>query len=280
MNSRKLLWAIVVLALCCSMCAAQQQSKKMTNQDVIEMAGLGLADEVIIDKIHAAEGTDFDTSMTGLKALKGAKVSDPVIRVMINPHPSPVAGVTAATAISASTDPEDPMSPHDPGVYLMTTTQDGKHKMVFIDRAGAGREKMHGGFFTASRKAEIPGPRAAVRTAEATPVFYMYFPSTSGIGDERTISSPAQFSLLILEEKKDRRETAVAKVHAFSGPSYGNDAKKTTLFSSQRIRPYAYKVTPSESLKPGEYAFIATTTMAGSGTGANVVIYDFGVDGR
>ena len=280
MNSRKLLWAIVVVALCCSMCAAQQQSKKMTNQDVIDMAGLGLTDDVIIDKIHAAEGTDFDTNMAGLKALKDAKVSDPVIRVMINPHPSPVAGAPAATAVSASTDPDDPMAPHDPGIYLMTTTQDGKRKMVFIDRAGAGREKAHPGFFSASRKAEIPGPHAAVRTASANPVFYMYFPSTSGIGDERSISSPAQFSLLILDEKKDHRETATAKVHAFGGISYGNDEKKTNLFTNERIRAYAYKVTTSASLKPGEYAFIATTTMAGSATGANVVIYDFGVDGR
>ena len=108
----------------------------------------------------------------------------------------------------------------------------------------------------------------------------MYFPATSNIGDERSISSPEQFSLLTLEDKKDHRETAIAKKAMFGGMSYGNDAKKTSLFSSERIRSYAYKVTVSAGLKAGEYAFIATTTVAGSAQGATVVIYDFGVDGR
>jgi hypothetical protein len=62
--------------------------------------------------------------------------------------------------------------------------------------------------------------------------------------------------------------------------SLGNDAKKTSLFSAERMRPYAYKITASSGLKPGEYAFIATTEMAGSSHAANaVVIYDFGIDG-
>ncbi len=250
----------------------------LTNQSVVTMTAAGLPDEVIIAKIKSSR-TNFDLSTPALAKLTDAKVSSAIMKAMIEAKPSDTAA-TAATTTSAPAimDSEDPMAPHDPGVYLLTTTPDGKRKMVFIDRAGAGREKMHGGFFTASRKAEIPGPRAAVRASNGNPVFYMYFPSTSGIGDERSISSPAQFSLLVLEDKKDHRETAVAKVHAFSGVSYGNDAKKTNLFTSERIRPYAYKVTPSENLKPGEYAFIATTTMAGSAQGANVVIYDFGVD--
>jgi hypothetical protein len=43
-------------------------------QGVIEMAGLGLPDDVIIEKIQTATATDFDTSVAGLKALKAAKV--------------------------------------------------------------------------------------------------------------------------------------------------------------------------------------------------------------
>jgi hypothetical protein len=57
----------------------------MTNQDVIDMVSLGLPDDVIIEKIHAVGGTDFDTSVPGLRLLKAGKVSDSVIRVMINP---------------------------------------------------------------------------------------------------------------------------------------------------------------------------------------------------
>jgi hypothetical protein len=47
----------------------------------------------------------------------------------------------------------------------------------------------------------------------------MYFPPTGNIGDERSISSPAQFSLLSLDDRKDHRETAIAKVGLFKGIS-------------------------------------------------------------
>ncbi len=57
----------------------------MTNQDVIDMVSLGLPDDVIIEKIQTVAGTDFDTSVTGLRALKAGGVSDSVIRVVINP---------------------------------------------------------------------------------------------------------------------------------------------------------------------------------------------------
>lgn len=52
------------------------------------MVSLGLSDDVVIDKIHATDATDFDTSIAGLKTLMLGKVSDAVIRAMINPHGS------------------------------------------------------------------------------------------------------------------------------------------------------------------------------------------------
>jgi len=45
-------------------------SAKMTNTDVIELVGLGLSNDVIIDKIFATKDTNFDTSVSGLKHLK------------------------------------------------------------------------------------------------------------------------------------------------------------------------------------------------------------------
>ncbi|WP_433966395.1 hypothetical protein [Tunturiibacter gelidiferens] len=71
---------------------SQQLGKRITNKDVIDMASLGLSDDIIIAKIRsaAAGGTlQFDTSVDGLKELKAAKVSDEVIKVMINPAPPP-----------------------------------------------------------------------------------------------------------------------------------------------------------------------------------------------
>ena len=283
---RKRLFTLAFLVLC-PLLVAQQS---LNNDAVIKLVKAGLSEDLIVGTIGTQPGT-YDTSADGLIALKGAGVSDRVVSAIVAKTAgsaaiaAPTVTAPAVTAPSApapavTLDPEDPMAPHDPGVYLMTATPEGKPKMAFIDRVGAGREKLHRGFVHASRKAEIPGPRAATRTSAPNPVFYMYFPSTSNIGDERSISSPTQFSLLALDDKKDHRETAVAKAAIFGGFSYGNDAKKTSLFRAERIRPYAYKVTVSVNLNPGEYAFIASTTMAGSATGATVVIYDFGVDGR
>jgi hypothetical protein len=68
---------------------SQQLGKRITNKDVIDMAGVGLCDDVIIFKIRSAGAGEpaFDTSVDGLKELKAAKVSDEVIEVMINPNP-------------------------------------------------------------------------------------------------------------------------------------------------------------------------------------------------
>jgi hypothetical protein len=136
------------------------------------------------------------------------------------------------------------------------------------------------GIAKAKLKAEIPGPHAPTRTKDMRPVFYMYFPEMSSLGSfggTDMISSPNQFSLLALEEKKERRETQIAKM-GFASQSAGADEKRQIMFSSERIHSGMYKVIPKEDLKSGEYAFIMATQGAGRATGTTVVIYDFGVD--
>src|SRR5882724_5614418 len=67
---------------------AQESSKRLTNADIISMVSLGLSDDVTIAKIRSVSGSDglnFDTSVDGLKSLKDAKVSDAVLKAMINP---------------------------------------------------------------------------------------------------------------------------------------------------------------------------------------------------
>src|SRR5260370_8678828 len=106
---RRLTCILSVCALAASMCLGQQAVKKMTNEDITAMVSLGLTDEVIIDKIHAAGATDFDTSVAGLTALKQAKESDAVIRAMINPHPSAVhSTLSTAQTTPTNTNPPDP----------------------------------------------------------------------------------------------------------------------------------------------------------------------------
>jgi hypothetical protein len=263
--------------------AAAQQQKSLSNDDVIGMVAAGLPDEIIIAKIRNSQ-TSFDLSTPALAKLTPAKISSAVIKAMIEPKASD-SGTPGATAAPALANPDDPMAPHDPGVYLMAVTRSGVKKMVQLERAGSSHEKTANvwghafsyGISKAKVKAELPGRQAAIRSNQEKPEFYMYFPPTGNLGAADTVTSPSQFSLLSLEEKKDHRETAVLKL-GFASASSGTDEKRNFKFDADKIRSYAYKVTPSGNLKNGEYAFIAFTSMGGAATAGGVMIFDFGMD--
>jgi len=118
--------SLTTLALCLCLLVAspalgQQEAsfqKRFTNQDIIDMAKLGLSEDVIIAKIRAAtasnpESVRLDTSIEALGSLKAANVPDSVIKVMINPTPPPAAVVAGANPMTM--DPNLP--PPEVGVY-------------------------------------------------------------------------------------------------------------------------------------------------------------------
>src|SRR6266550_2368387 len=70
---------------------SQVQPRPLSNKDVIEMVSIGLSDEVIIEKIRSVKLTNFDTNVEGLRVLKAARVSDAVLKAMINPRDSSTA---------------------------------------------------------------------------------------------------------------------------------------------------------------------------------------------
>jgi len=269
---------LVLFAIC-----AYSQNAPLTKDTIIQMAKAGLPDDVIVNKIKA-ETNPPNFSADDLISLKAAGVSDGVIRALVSPRPKTDPPAASATPSPALADPNDPLAPHDPGIYLMTSNRESGKKMVLIERAGSGRDKtshvwraaLTEGIAKAQIRAEVPGPLAPVR-ANARPEFYMYFPPTGNLGSADSISSPAQFSLLRLEKKKDHRETTVAK-QGLGRASAGIDEKKEVKFTANKIRPYVYKVTADAGLKAGEYAFVAATGMGGTASAGAVAIYDFGVD--
>jgi cytochrome c5 len=83
---------------------------KMTNNEVIQLVTAGLSDQVVITSIRQASNKDFDLSITGLIALKKAKVGDAVIAAMQEsgtPMPSSAAPnqVTPESRSEASPEP-------------------------------------------------------------------------------------------------------------------------------------------------------------------------------
>jgi hypothetical protein len=79
------LWFIFFLLTAAN---SQVRTRALSNDDVIQMTSLGLSDDVIIEKIRSVPATNFDTSVAGLKVLKAAKVSEAVLKAMINPRAS------------------------------------------------------------------------------------------------------------------------------------------------------------------------------------------------
>jgi hypothetical protein len=179
-----------------------------------------------------------------------------------------------------TTDENDPMAFHDPGVYVLLSN----HTLVQLERAGSDRahtsnvigHELSYGLSKSHVKAEIPGSRATLRVS-SKPEFYMYFPNSGGFGAADSISSPKQFILELLDGKKDRREVSIMSI-GFASASGGADEKTVVRFEAAKIHPYAYNLIFDGSLKTGEYAFIASSGVGGTSGSVSAVMFDFGVD--
>src|SRR5277367_2553194 len=243
---------------------SQQLGKRITNRDVIDMVGLGLSDDIIITKIRsaAAGGTlQFDTSIDGLKELKAGKVSDEVIKVMINPTPPAAQVVVAATPIT--NDPSLP--PPEVGVYWKNA-----NAFVLIEGQAISQAKVGGkagSMFTYGLRNEhwdayLNGPQSKNVINDRQPVFYLYVPDGASSSD---------FALITLEKKNNRREFQIGSFGGITGGKSGVKRDKEVAFTAEHAGIRTYKIKLDAAMKPGEYAFFMGTgqssTMAGGSTG-------------
>ena len=278
------LFAVFVLFVAVFVAGGQEGAtlrKRFTNQDVIEMAKLGLSDDVIVAKIRQAydAGTDavsFDTSVDGLKSLKAANVPDSVIKVMINPAPPPAPVVAGTSPISV--DPNLP--PPEVGVYWRD-----ERKFVLVQGQAVTNTKAGGkagSFFSNGLRnqhwdATIEGHTSKNVVRDRQPIFYLYVPD----GDDSS-----DYVLIRLNKKSDHREFQIGSFGGITGGKSGVQKDKEVPFRAEHIGIRIYKIKLlDEALKPGEYAFFMGTgqsnTMAGarggnrSGGSASGRVWDF-----
>ena len=243
---------------------SQQLSTRITNQDVIDMVGLPLSDDVIIAKIRAASpgGTlQFDTSVKGLRELKAAKVSDEVIKVMINP--APPAGPVVVAAAPVSNDPNLP--PPEVGVYWKNGFAFTRIEGQVISQAKVGGKA--GSMFTYGLRNEhwdayLDGPQSKNVVSDRQPVFYIYVPDGGSASD---------FTLITLEKKDNRREFQIGSIGGITGGKSGVKRDKEIAFTAEHAGIRMYRLKLAAEMKPGEFAFFMGTgqqsTMAGGSTG-------------
>ena len=276
---RRISLLAILFFLLATTALSQQLGKRITNKDVIDMVALGVSDDVIITKIRsaAAGGTlQFDTSVDGLKELKAAKVSDEVIKVMINPAPPAAQVVVAAAPIT--NDPNLP--PPEVGVYWKNGNAFNRIEGQSISQAKVGGRA--GSMFTYGMRNEhwdatLDGPESKNVINDRQPVFYIYVPDGASSSD---------FALITLEKKSNRREFQIGSFGGVTGGKSGVKRDKEIAFTAEHAGIRTYKITLNAAIKPGEYAFFMGTgqqaTMAGgsiggarSGGAAAGKVYDF-----
>src|ERR1043166_9099390 len=212
--------------------------RRLTNQDVIEMAKLGLSDDVIIAKIRQAYGAEtgavsFDTSVDGLKSLKAANVPDSVIKVMIDPAPPPATVVAGTSPISV--DPNLP--PPEVGVYWRN---EGKFVQVHgqvVKKTKTGGKA--GSFFTTGMRnqhwdATIEGQTSKNVVRDRQPIFYFYVPDGNDSSD---------YVLIKLNKKSDHREFQIGSFGGITGGKSGVQKDKEVPFKAEHVGIRIYKIT-------------------------------------
>jgi len=274
------------LALGCALFfASPLAAETLNNATVVQLVKAGIGNEAVIAKIKATDGK-YDLSTDDLIALKNDGVSGEVIAAMIA---GPVKSEPAAAAMSLTD--INPMTPHPSGLYLIDAAA---NRLARIDPTVSNQAKtggifgyaLTGGIASMSIKVAISGEAARVIAPSGSPSFYFFFdasnPQTANIasswsaGSAQTVSSPSEFTLIKLMEKKGRREARVGSMN-IGGAKTGVMDHDRIPFDYQMVREGVYKVTPKEPLEAGQYGFIYALSGGGTGGAMTARIFDFAI---
>ena len=265
--------------LCVSLTVSAQNVETLTNGKVIELYQKGLSASIITNKIKASK-SNFDVSSDALINLKDQKIPDDIVNAMVE-----ASGSSSAIKI---TDPNDPFSLHESGIYLeLKTTQKELKEMeptvTSQSKSNDAARILVSGLINSKNKVTIAGKAARLQIDSIQsnpPVFYFYFEPGGNSLNSSTVNSnfqnatsPNEFMLVHMNIKRNSREFTTGKANNFSSQS-GIDDKQLALFDYEKLASGIYKVTPKQQLPVGEYCWM----YAGHNTkdqGAKV--YDFGI---
>jgi hypothetical protein len=258
----------------------------LSNQSIIEMKELGLGDNIVIQKIKTTPAI-FDVTVKGLKSLKAATVSEAVIAAMLARADSKTE--SEKTAGTSNSEPDNPTSPHAPGIYLYETLE-SKPRMTKIDPSSykLRQGSMIGAGFGVpiKQQAVLRSQTAKSETTNRKPVFYFYFDKpASGLGDATgQATSPDAFTLGVFEvlKKENERRIVIGNYNVYSGGESGVESKFIHDLDFEKVSPGVFKVVPKDDLRNGEYAFytpgnLPETAMGTFTTGGK--LFDFRVNG-
>lgn len=262
------------------------QSETLTNGEVISLFKAGLSSQIIINKIRTSK-TDFDTSIDGLISLKQAGITDDIVAAMFEAKNGKIITASLTSGGTAASDPNDPMSAHDYGIYLFED-KNGVRKMTQLAPNVSAQNRVGGkvsaaiiplGLGKIKTKANLPGTTAVLQVQTPRPTFYFYLDAKSG-GLNTTSgipSTPNEFALVRFNIRSDNREVTIAKRNAW-GAKGGLSDEYIVKFEAENLGNGIYKITPNPNLNNGEYGFYLINS-GNSSTGASIgaKFFDFGV---
>lgn len=151
-------------------------------------------------------------------------------------------------------DPNDPASPHAPGIYLAIGS--GADRKLILLEACEFTPKMESKILLRVG-AFANGPEARIKTSNGHPEFYFYFDEQSTSRNPVTFgsaNSPSDFLLLRLTVNPEAKREAIIirpglKRINESDPDY-------ISFTFSTVRTAGYKVTMASPLTAGEYGFL------------------------
>jgi len=231
------------------------------NQDILDMASLGLGDDVILEKIRSAPETDFATDLESLKALKAAHVSDPVIRAMINPKAAAAPSAPSAAAPVAA----NPDIPEDMGVYIKVRGKlvEVTPEVVGWKTGGVLKSMATYGINKGHVNGTIQGPKSALQVGNDAEFIIKCAEGTA----------VTEYQLLRLDMKGDRREFRAMTggiIHASGGAE-----KNAEKFDYEKIAPRVFKV-KLPPLKKGEFGILPPGSTSGN-VASSGKVYSFGI---
>jgi len=253
----------------------------MTNQDVIRMAGAGLAEDVIITAMRQAPRRTFDLSASGLIELKQAKVADTIVRAMQALEetvpvaaPAPAASPARSMAPPASTAP----SPAAPAPAPATTPEPGLAGELFIvsptgtlttlERVRLRERKVGGARSQGMFKPSVQdyayyfeGSTSSVTVKSDDPQVFVIrmMGSTNRWGKEPTAEEAQRHFLLTKLQSEDGRRYLTKVDVQFDARSYGRATPGLDPKRFERVA-VSFQLTPRSVLDPGEYVILMAGT--------------------
>lgn len=258
-----------------------QKVDTLTNDKIITLVKVGLKPPVIITKIQTSYNI-FDVSTDALIKLSNAGVSSDIITIMMN------AKTREQTSAANQKDINDPKTMRRTGIYFFNPSSSFKPiNRVDPTVTSTGKSGGFGSFVAqvytygiakSNVKSSIAGEKSRMQINDSNPVFYFYFESNANPKADdwffATATSPNEFVIVKLKERKDGREMVIGSSNDYASSS-GIKNKEKISFEYEEVGEGIYKVYFKQKIEQGEYCFLYASSTPTQYS--NNKVWDFGI---